>query len=286
MSDMRGFSFGILQYRHDVWSGEALNVGLLLVCPDADFVGFECPHSLPTRVSAAYPDVLRADLAAAIRSIERSVKLLHREMSVPLLSDSSSIGAERIAEALFPNSDASLRFARFGSGITTDPKEELEHLYQRYVTRFDPKPTPRLRADEDVLKPVSEALAASGVGQLFHPQTIRSDLVSADFPCTYQNGVLHAVRPLSFDMREDDNIENKASVWSGKLMHLRKASIPFRPYFLIGRPSLQGHDAAFGRAVKMLEVASAEANSNAQIILDDDAHHLSDTLIEIAQRPH
>ncbi len=39
--EKHSFTFAILQYRHDVWSGEAMNVGVLLASPELGYLDFQ-----------------------------------------------------------------------------------------------------------------------------------------------------------------------------------------------------------------------------------------------------
>jgi hypothetical protein len=283
MAEMKRFSFVVLQYRHDVWSGEAMNVAVLLSCPEAGFLQMRGRTSAGRRLTAAYPYSDRGGIGQALRDLANSVTKISKEVDAPLF-DSELPAARQVADMLFPNSDAALGWGREGSGITADPDAELEYLVQRYVMQFDPDQPDHARTDEDVFLPVKSLLIESGVADKYTSANVRSDVYEVEFPYAYQNGILHVVKALSFDQTATEGVLDKASNWSGKLLNLRKSTQPFKPYLLLGHPSRPELHDAFDKAVKMLRRSAEVAELEAEIVDEEQFASLGDMLIDVVRK--
>jgi hypothetical protein len=283
MHTMKQFSFVILQYRHDVWSGESLNVGVLLSCPETGFLELRGRDRADKRLTAVYPGLDRAGVGNQLRSMAIAITRMRQRFSAPLFSDRVP-SAREAGEMLFPNSDAAFGWGRHGSGITPDPNVELDRLVHRYVTQFDDEQAAPARSDEDVFRPVKSLLLESGVADQYIGAKVHSDVYEVEFPYAYQNGVLHVVKPLSFDQTAAEGVLDKASNWSGKLVNLSNATRPFKPYLLLGHPTRPELRDAFSKAVEMLRRSAVVAHLKAEIIDEDQSERLGDMLIDVVKR--
>ena len=64
------FTYSVLQYRHDVWSGECMNVAVLLLSQKSRFVDFKF-RSGGSRLSNAYPGINRSALLQDLKELKR-----------------------------------------------------------------------------------------------------------------------------------------------------------------------------------------------------------------------
>jgi hypothetical protein len=144
-----------------------------------------------------------------------------------------------------------------GSGIAENPQEALEHLYARFVARYDEQQYHH-RDDAAVWKPVHDRLAARSLDSLLSEKTIKSPLDSVEFPHAWKNGAWHCYQPLSFDLANEDTIRDKARRWAGYMVALSNATEDFRTYFLVGSPSNVSLAPAYRSAVEILKLSPRE----------------------------
>ncbi len=251
MSNRTPYTYTILRYRHDVVSGECVNVGVVLHAPERGF--------LKTKVSLRYgrlrkifPDLDPEAFKSSLRAIERGLKSVARRERGDMLS--KLVNAETISSGVLRRDDSSFAWSEIGSGISNDPESELEKLFERFVTWYD-HDTPSKRTDEEVWKPVRDKLAAKNLANRLKKKVVKSDLTSVEFDHTWKNGALHCYQPLSFDLASKDGIQEKVARWSGYLYHLESAQEDFRTYFIVGGPSDPALRTAYSAAIKALKAS-------------------------------
>jgi hypothetical protein len=149
MNDVH-YTFSVLQYRHDTWTGEALNVGVLLVAQDVKFLRMKVAET-DVRIEKAYPDLdaLRVrKLLGGIVLRSQSIASRTQRGLVPRHELSASV----VASKLLPDDDSSFRWLQAGAGVASSPSEELDLLFSRYVSRWDPQSTASAGFEDELLK--------------------------------------------------------------------------------------------------------------------------------------
>lgn len=129
------YTFSVLQYRHDTWTGEALNVGVLLSAPDVKFLDMKVLEE-SARLEQAYPDMdvvgfqrLLDSIYVKVTSVARDIR---RGRTFSEDTTSSSIARKLVAEE-----DSALGWLEAGAGVASSPEVELDRLFSRYVSPKD-----------------------------------------------------------------------------------------------------------------------------------------------------
>ena len=122
------YSYSILHYVHDAFSGERINVAVAVLSANPRVVQVKIPASLQ-RLRLAYPDCDTTSLKDSLRAFERQLQAFFR-------TNSESSLAEAL-ECVLPLDDQAFITSKVGVGITNDLAEESEHLLERFVTRYD-----------------------------------------------------------------------------------------------------------------------------------------------------
>lgn len=249
MSNRTPYTYTVLRYRHDIIAGECVNVGLVLHAAERGFL--KCKVSLKYgRLRQVFPDLDPDAFKSSLRAIERGLKAAAKKERGDMLS--KLVNAETISSSVLRIDDSSFTWSGIGSGVAADPEQELEKLFQRFVTWYE-REKEHKKADEDVWQPVREKLAEKNLASRLHSNVVSSELTSVKFEHTWRNGALHCYQPLSFDLESKENIQNKVARWSGHLFHLQDASEDFITYFIVGRPADRKLNHAYEDAIKALK---------------------------------
>lgn len=255
MSDLRPYTYATLRYVHDPMTGEFVNVGIVLCCPKARFIGARM-RKTHGRLSSVFPDLDRQGFRSAMRRLEREFARAASKASVDSLL-SFSEDAASIARKVLPSDASSLQWSPIGTGLARDHLETLDRLYGRLVGQYDTK-SDRRRTDDDVWRPVREQLEQREIADRFSEKKISGPDDTIEFRHAWKNGVWHCVQPLSFDLADDDGIKDKARRWTGHLAAVSDASEKFKPYFLVAEPSNPRLKAAFKKALLILQKSPIE----------------------------
>ncbi len=243
------FSYSILQYEHNPWLKERLNIGVLLFSPSANFLRIKS-RGWQGRISAAYSNVDKRSFTEDLRRIETAVsrfakaEVSHRNLfSETLLADISIAGdnlASRAAKLIAPDLDSSYRWVDGGVGLCDSLEEKLEELFERFVTVYDPARSEAARSDNQVWQSFSPLLETRGLSQhISHEPIFTTLLGTIKCQASYRNGSLNVIQPLSFDLTES-GITEKTARWGAYAEAIRQAyGEGTKTHFVLGEPRAQ-----------------------------------------------
>lgn len=264
------YTYTVLQYRHDVWTGEALNVGVLMHCPKHFYLKLLW-HPASRRIAKAYPDIDHSALREALREIEL---FLSRELKREGMFQSER-SASYFANAALPDDDSSLRWTDIGSGLTKDPEDTHMALFSRLVARYEHHKGRESRGDEDVFSTVKEKLIRAELYHRLEVHRVTTDFGDVTFEHCFRNGIWHCIRPLSFDLTDEERMQEKAARWVGYMQSISSAPA-IQPYFVTGKPRDQKLLRKYHKIKEFLESAALDP----KVIEEEDANEVADALID------
>lgn len=254
MIDKAPYSYTLLRYVHDVLTGEFVNVGVVLFVPSKGLVRFKLRSTIG-RLKGVFPDIDRRAFVSSLIAVRKGLQFAAKSESEAgfLKSDGD---AAAIGYRAVPRDDSSLQWSRPGTGLTDNPDETLNRLFERYVSRYDTHHHAR-RTDDDVWRPVHRKLEERNLVQHLREKSISGGLDDIVFKHARKNGQWHVYEPLSFDLADADGIKTKAREWLGHLSAVvagGKAE-QFKPYFIVGAPANPTLQDAYRSAIAILEQA-------------------------------
>jgi hypothetical protein len=254
MTDRAAYSYTLLRYVHDVLTGEFVNVGVVLFVPSKGLIRYKTRGTIG-RLKGAFPDIDRKAFLSSMMAARKGLQLVAKsEKEAGLLRSDGDAAA--IARRAVPPDDSSLQWSPSGTGLTHNPDETLDRLFDRYVSRYDTHNRVR-RSDEDVWRPVRQKLEERNLAQHLQEKSISGGLDDIVFKHAWRNGQWHVYEPLSFDLADADGIKAKARELLGHLSAVvagGKAE-PFKPHFIVGAPTNPTLQGAYRSAIAILEQA-------------------------------
>lgn len=266
MKGERNYTYTVLRYVHDVATGEFINIGVVCHAPAYKYFDAKFRHTYG-RLSCAFPDIDADGFKRSVYAIEARLKKLAVDVQRSDLFPPKG-NALTIALSVLPKDDSSLQWSSLGGGVTHDPAESLEYLFERLVTKYDQKQRPR-RPDEDVWRSFRNKLEDTGLEQRLVEKTIRSEVDEVSFKHAWKNGFWHCYAPLSFDLADADHIKGKARGWTGHLAAVQSSPDRFKTYFIVGEPSDQRLSDAFHDAIAILRISPVEVDVFTEQQTDD-----------------
>lgn len=274
MTQTYTYTYSVLRYVHDVTSSEFVNVGVVLYAPEARYLSALC-RSTYGRLSKVFPGVHPEHFKSLMRYIQARLEEEGGRLAGELQFDQPS-SVMTFAHSVLPQDDSSLQWSPSGSGRTDNPAKALDRLFERMVMRYEDKPAPAVRSDEDVWRNFRRNLEERRLLQHFKPKKIVVQDDEVEFEYAWKNGVWHCFEPLSFDLAAPESIRDKAHRWLGQIASVKDAAEPFKVYFLVGAPQQESLRPAFANAISILGKIPGEK----QIVLEQDAAVLAAQLEE------
>lgn len=248
--DVKQYQFAVLRYVHDTITGEFINVGLCLFSKDGAFGGMKCRHTYK-RITSLFPNVQGEKLKNLLKHIESVFESYHSPNGGFVFEDD----IEDILYSILPKDDSSLQWFFGGSGISFDLEQTLDELYFRYVEQYDAKNAKNKKSDEDVWRLFKKDLISFNLVRELQPRKVTTSDDELMFNYTLQNGALHCLEPLTFDLATSENIRDKARNWLGKVTSLASSKEKFEVYYMLGRPLDDELMPAFNDALNILKKA-------------------------------
>jgi hypothetical protein len=254
------YTYAVLQYRHDVWVGEALNIGVLLYSESARYLRFKF-RTGQGRLAHAYPDLDHRALRDAVKALGRRFERIADQSGFFLPSG----GAIEVGRKVLVPDDSSLSWGVAGSGVTDDPEVALEKVYARFVAKYDHPSGREVRTDEMVFEAVRRKLEVAELYERVRPHVVKSQFASIPFDHAIENGAWHVIQPLSFDSADEERMLDKAAKWAGRLQSISECEGSVRPYFVTGKPLNQSLIPHYYRMVDFLRASPLEP-----IVMDEE----------------
>ena len=268
MTGKQAYSYIILRYVHDIVSGEALNVGVVMHMSASQEVRMRTNKTIG-RLRGAFPDLDRRAFVSAMRAIDRSFRAVAGRVTTELRLDEIT-DARSLALAVLPVDDSALQWSPVGAGLTDDPTRTFEELYERYVARYVIGAVNR-RTDEEIWRPVRDELAKRSIDIPFGLKTVTGTHDRIEFDRAWKNGRWHAYEALSMDLADADGIKDKARRWLGHLAAVAEgASEQIDLHFLLGRPQ----DAALHEAYENAKTILEHAPFTTEVVDENDVNEL------------
>lgn len=255
----RPYSYSVLRYVHDIVTGEFVNVGIVFLAPrhnGSDPVVLCEFKDRIQRLRSLFPDIDRIAFVDAIAAVRRASTIVAKQVQRDRLFSSGD--ARSIATRMLPHDGSSLQWSEVGTGIAKDLGKEFARVRDRMLSNYD-RHTEARKSDEDVWRPVRQAILERNIDIEFEKKIIQGEVDSIEFKHSWKNGKIHAYEPVSFDLADGENIKDKARKWMG---HLAAAHIgaqdDFKAYFIVGKPSDPRLLPSYETAVEILKSAPSE----------------------------
>lgn len=273
------YSYTVLRYFHDTTTGEFLNVGVGLYAPDRKFAAAICRRS-SGRVAKVFPGVDSRVFKTLMLHIQRKFEKFGKRLEGEFAFEAAPTSVMDIAQNILPKDDSSLQWSPPGGGLTENPENTLESLFDRLVTKYDDKVQRASRSDEDVWRAYRRTLESRNLLGYLKPKKFVVEDDEVEFSNAWKNGVWHCLEPLSFDLSSADSIRDKAHKWLGHLISVQKADEPFKVYFLLGEPSQSDLSDAVDKAISILEKLPVDKD----IIREQNADRFSQNFADEIER--
>lgn len=265
------YTYTVLRYVHDTSTGEFVNVGVALLAHEARYASALC-RTTYGRLSKTFPGMDGEAFKSLMRHVQSRIEELGDRFRNELPLEGFPASVLDLAHAVLPADDSSLQWSPAGSGLSENPSQTLETLFDRLVGRYDERPPQERRSDEEVWRKYRRSMESLHVLSHLQPKTIAVQDDEVEFRYAWRNGVWHCLEPVSLDLSSADSIREKAHRWLGQITSVKESREPFKVYLLLGEPQNEALRPAFERAVSILHKLPVEN----EVVREDHAAEFSE----------
>ncbi|GAB4021924.1 DUF3037 domain-containing protein [Spirosoma koreense] len=255
------FYYSLLQYRYAQSLGEVLNVGVLLLYPEQRTATFLHPERLG-RIRKLYPKFAEKVIRSYFKGIAARTNQLTKQPEV--FADYENHPRQLIDNEILIRDSSALQFSELKTAVlyTEDLAAISEQFYRLYLSFYD-ESEPQVRHDESyLLKEYQRRLQKWLNGLLSReaferPITVKPEGTnfSYQFAFAWQNGSFNLVKPVSFDLKLEQSITDKATLNVGQFTLLRPYAEQHKARFdvLVARPKDRRLHKPYDQAVQLLD---------------------------------
>lgn len=246
------YSYSILKYIHDTATGEFVNIGVALLCEEDRIFKVKIKSNFG-RVSDLFPDMKSDNLKLVIKTLKSRYTSLSEAYQTPLSLNENKQDISKLLKSILPKDDSALVWSVENQGISFDPLDTLDKIYDRYVTKYDAKKSTNRRSDKDIWRSFKKDLEDRRISSYFKEKVFQNDSDEVSFPLAWKNGIWHCVEPISFDLSGAESIREKAHKCLGQITSVNESLQDSKLYLLVSKPSDKQLEAAFDNALSILD---------------------------------
>jgi hypothetical protein len=226
---MKRYEFQLLKYIHDRGSSEFVYIGVVIFDPETRFLKSQF-ISKYSRLSNFFKNVHGPYLLSVLKQVENHIERISKRANDASFNykDISSI-----TNSVVTRDDSVLEFAELRYGFDIDFDAALTDLFDDFVNKYSHDNEDEVHDDRFVWKNVyKQYFDKYEISKILKPHSVKTKNDTIEFDKSWKNGVLHCYQPLSFDLKNIDNIKNKVYKWSGILNALEQSNEELHIHFL------------------------------------------------------
>jgi len=128
------YSFSVLRYIHDPVTQEFINIGVAVFSLEAKYLRAICTTSY-SRITNMFQKIDGDRFRQLARYIQDQICKTGREYELALPFESSP-AIEHLLAKILPPDDSAIQFSKAGVGLSANPDETLNELFQRHVEQY------------------------------------------------------------------------------------------------------------------------------------------------------
>lgn len=219
---MKKYQYQIIRYVHDHFTGEYVNVGVVVYSKEDNFLASKTTKKYQ-RITHMFPEANGRWIVRVLSNFDQQLKLL-----APKLTELFSLSdlLDQITHSVLKRDNNAIQLTDARSAIDIDLQAALNDLYSSQVEKYFVQKTDKHSLlDEDVWKMKYKTYFEKyGIDKRLkiHEVKVPKDVIS--FDKSWQNEIWHCYEPISFVLKEKDSIRDKVYKWAGRLQGLQQSN--------------------------------------------------------------
>ena len=262
--------YAVVQFVPYSETGEFVNAGVVLVCPQTGYFDFRLQTRKYARVTAFFDELAPKVYLTAIKVIQGEMERVRAMLTTAAPSGTDDLARAAFTSLVHPR-EAIIRFSPARVLLAEAPEKELERLFDHYVDRAFATPE---YVETAMAKRLTALLKGLDLQAPFRAEKIGDDVVHAKFPLVQRRGAQFrkVIKPFNLTQAEPNGIFDHGDAWVQKMRRLRDRNLlPADVLFAVAgpRPTDTKRYAAFREIcveLERLDVLTVEEASKNRIV--------------------
>lgn len=231
---MKKYQYQVIRYMHDQFTGEFVNVGIILYSPEDSFLQIKVIKRY-SRISQFFGGINGDFLLGTLRKFEEIIK----EIAIELKTISNPYKrVDEITAKILVKDDSALQLStEIFSGIDIDLNIALYDIFDRLVQKYQAEESISQHTDQYVWSKIYKRyFDQQGITKQLRKHSFVTEKDTIEFEKSWKNGVWNCYQPLSLDLKTEDSIKSKVYKWFGVIKQLETSNEPINLFFLTSTP--------------------------------------------------
>lgn len=217
---MKTYQYQIIKYVHDHFTGEFVNIGVVVYDPETKYLGCKVTKKYK-RISNFFPSSDGKRVLQLLQYFEKSIQLKAKEL-IGLFSPSISL--TDITSSIILKDNSAIQYSIVKTAIDVNLDAALNDLYNDIVGKYDhDKDVQKSLSDDDVWRiKYKKYFDDAGISSKLKSHIIKTKNDDFKFEKAWKNEIWHCYEPLSFELQNKDAIKDKVYKWAGKLQGMQQ----------------------------------------------------------------
>lgn len=223
--------YSILQYRHSLIAGEVLNVGILFSFPQEGKIKFVAGNL--QRIKSIYPNFdinlpvkINTNINNKIIRLDSETDTLFTKKVIYSADTEESLN-DYIKKYILLEDSTSLQFSTPFTAVDVfkDTQKTIDEYAKVLLPDFISKKDLNKHNEHFIIKQFSERLIKRNIvieHRFSRNRVVAADGVKLNFDFAWKNGSTHLIKPISFDLKEEREIQSKSVQFYGYFDLLEK----------------------------------------------------------------
>jgi hypothetical protein len=266
---MKKYQYQIIRYVHDHFTGEYVNVGVVVYSKEDRFLACKTTNKYQ-RITHMFPAANGSRIIRLLNNFNRRINKVADELN-KLFSPSDQL--ELITNNIMIRDNNAIQLSSTKMAIDINLEAALDDLYNTQVEKYVISKTDnKSLLDDDVWKTKYKSYFEKyGIDKRLklHEVSVPKDVIS--FDKSWKNEIWHCYEPLSFVLKEKDSIKDKVYKWAGKLQGLQQSNEEL--HLTLMTSISPKHKELMSFVNEYLKISSS--NLKVEIVTDDQAENLA-----------
>jgi hypothetical protein len=233
-------NYAIVRFLPYAETGEFVNVGVALMCPEAGFFDFQLAHKRQ-RVTGFFKELDKGIYTAGLKYFEEELKSLRAALWLRYAKPAGTVFEKDYALGIFRElvkpRESIFRFSGARTALTDNPAKHLTTLYAYYVERqFATK-----EHHETVMAHRLRTLFSQyNLAHLYKAEPVGDETYSVSVPLVHRQGgkVLKAIKPLDLNRETPTKVYEHGDLWISRVKRLEHIhQLPEEMLFTVQGPA-------------------------------------------------
>lgn len=235
-------NFAIARFRPYRETGEFVNVGVVLLCPQLGYFGYSFERRKYKRITDFFPelefDIFKAGMDGMLKELSRLTAVETKTNDQLMLGAEARLRLAAFKELVRPR-EALFHFGEVGTLLAADPRAKLQELFDFYIKRQ----FARDREYQEIImrRRLAEFLQKENLARFYkQDQPIGDDSYRIVLPFVhYENTTARrAIKPLHLDKESPTDIYRHGDAWIASVRRLRQINcLPTDLLFAVKQPA-------------------------------------------------